>query len=194
MIKSVVGLHIQLNTISWANLDVDGNNLTSWSSETFDNLSKTSLVPLINTVINIISRLPNADAYVLEADTYTSINKIKPALFAYHIQRQQAITTIISVLAMRRRLNDNSSAIHNFYMLQARSPARLFNLIVGSETVSADPIIADILSGKKIAPALPPININNEIYNYYRGNDYETCKMMQSALLVTLAFTNSLRL
>lgn len=201
MIKESLGLHILGDTISWTALDVDGH-LKNWESHKFESQSKTSLVPLVNSIIEIASKIPDADAYIMEADVYTSIGKLKSSAYYYHLQRQQVITTIISVLCMRRQykynMNDDKSKpsmLHNFYTMQPRSPARLFNLIVGSEVVSNESIISDILLGKQIEnlSALPSINVDSTIMFYYRKSDKATQNLMNTSLLLTLAFINLLR-
>ncbi|KAF7991517.1 hypothetical protein HCN44_008888 [Aphidius gifuensis] len=202
-----LGLHILGDTISWTALDIDGN-LKNWQSHSFENQSKTNLVPLVNSIIEIALKIPDADAYIMEADSYTSLGKLKSSAYYYHLQRQQVIATIISVLCMRRQykynMNDvsvssddklKSSMLHNFYTMQPRSPARLFNLIVGSEVVSNESIISDILLGKKIEnlSALPSVNVDSTIMFNYRKSDQATRNLMNTSLLLTLSFIHLLR-
>ncbi|XP_074103455.1 uncharacterized protein LOC141530315 [Cotesia typhae] len=196
-IKSVVGLHIWGSTISWALLQK--NNLTQWEQRNIENLSKTNLVSLINTVSSITERIPDADAYVMEADPYTSMSKLKGTAYAFYVQRQQVIATVISILGMRRRLSNNYNSsstedqkINNFFMMAPRSPAKRFNLTVGNEIMPPESIIKNVLEGNlhhKI-PDFPKITVDADLISNYKSSHGVNRDQLHSTLLTALAFVD----
>lgn len=195
MIKSVLGIYVWGDKISWAKIN-DQCTLTHWNCQTFENTSKVSSAPLINLVINIVATMPHADAYVMEADAYVSLGKLKSADYLIHVQRQQVIAVILSILEMRRRANDiQMTSLNKFYTLQARTSSRRFNLFLGSETISSEHILDDILDGKifKTYPNLPPVIIPQEIVRQYKSHDLITREQLRSVFLVTLAFADLIK-
>ncbi|KAH0556637.1 uncharacterized protein LOC123274462 isoform X1 [Cotesia glomerata] len=196
-IKSVVGLHIWSNTISWALLQK--NNLTQWEQRNIENPSKSNLVSLINTVSSITERIPDADAYVMEADPYTSMSKLKSAAYVFYVQRQQVISTIISILGMRRRLSNNYNSsstedqkINNFFMMASRSSAKRFNLTVGNEIMPPESIIKNVLEGNlhhKISH-FPKIAVDADVISNYKSSHGIDRDQLHSALLIALAFVD----
>ncbi|XP_063977547.1 uncharacterized protein LOC135162716 [Diachasmimorpha longicaudata] len=192
-IKSILGVHVWGNAVSWALLEPDGQ-INEWHFEQL-NLSKMNIISLVSLITELTLRMPHADAYVMEADGYAALGKLKPATYFIHLQRQQIIAMIISGIGMRRHLtNKEEICTGNFYMMQARSPAKMFNLILGSEMVSAKAIISKIIFEQQVMymPQLPPIIINPRIVTTYNSYDIATREQMHSVLLLTLAFYNQI--
>ncbi|KAK0095122.1 hypothetical protein PV326_009178 [Microctonus aethiopoides] len=192
-IKTTMGFHIFGNQISWALID-ENDNLSSWNSKQFENPSRSTLVPLINTIIEITSEFPHVDAYVMESDPYSSLSKLKTAAFSFYLQRQQVIAALIAVLGMRSQLEEKQiQTINNFYMLQARASARRYNLAVGSETISAESVVANILTPSSNENNKSLLSINPDILAQYSSYSHEIREQLNSVLLVTLTFIDIIR-
>ncbi|XP_015124665.1 uncharacterized protein LOC107046543 isoform X2 [Diachasma alloeum] len=192
-IKSILGLHVWGNAVSWSLLESDGQ-INHWELEKFDNLSKMNIVSLVDLIKDMTLRLPYADAYVMEADSYSALGKLKSSAYFVHLQRQQIIAMIMSGIRMRECITNRGENSPNFYLMQARSPGKLFNLIVGSETVSAKGVISRIISDREVMylPHLPPIVIDPNIVAKYNSQEIATREQMHSVLLLTLAFYNQI--
>ncbi|KAK0182261.1 hypothetical protein PV327_000416 [Microctonus hyperodae] len=194
MIKTTMGFHIFGNQISWALVD-ENDNLSNWNSKSFENPSRSTLVPLINAIIRITSELPRVDAYVMESDPYASLSKLKTAAYSFYLQRQQVIAALIAVLGMRRQLEEKPEiqTINNFYMLQARASARRYNLTVGSETISAGSVVANILTQSSNENNQSLLSIDPDILVKYSSCNHEIREQLNSALLVTLTFKDFIK-
>lgn len=188
-----MGFHIFGNQISWALID-ENDNLSSWNSKQFENPSRSTLVPLINAIIEITSELPHVDAYVMESDQYASLSKLKTAAYSFYLQRQQVIAALIAVLGMRCQLEEKQiRTINNFYMLQARASARRYNLAVGSETISAGSIVANILTPSSNENNKSLLSINPDILAQYSSYSHEIREQLNLVLLVTLTFIDIIK-
>lgn len=183
--------------ISWAVLD--DKKLIQWECQTYESPPKSNLVPLINMIISIIDRIPNADAYVMEAEPYAMISKLKAGAYQYHVQRQQVIATVVSILGMRRLLNASNDStatdngkINNFYTLAPLSSAKRFNLIVANDIMSSESLIQDILEGNVHSKSsdFPQITVNANVIIGYKSYDYKYREQLHSALLITFAFAD----
>ncbi|XP_011309987.1 uncharacterized protein [Fopius arisanus] len=192
VIKTVLGLHVWSDSVSWALLEPEGQ-ITQWDHEKFDNLYKINVVSLVDLIADLTLRLPCADACVMEADRYTSLAKLKPTVYHMHLLRQQIIAMIMSGIRMKKSIAGKSLST-TFYLMQARSPAKIFNLNLGNETVSAGSLIQKIIKDHQVMylPHLPPVVINPGIVERYNSYDAALREQMHSVLLLTLAFYNQI--
>ncbi|XP_057337216.1 transcription elongation factor, mitochondrial [Microplitis mediator] len=196
-IKTIVGIRIWGNMISWAALD--DRELIQWECETYESPPKSNLIPLLNLIISIIDKIPYADAYVMEAEPYAMMSKLKAGAYQYHVQRQQVIATIVSILGTRRLLNASNDStaidnrkINNFYTLAPLSSAKRFNLTVANDIMSSESLIKDILEGNIHNKILnfPEITVNSKVIIDYKSYDYKYREQLHSALLITFAFAD----
>uniref|UniRef100_A0A6V7HL25 Uncharacterized protein n=1 Tax=Bracon brevicornis TaxID=1563983 RepID=A0A6V7HL25_9HYME len=89
-------------------------------------------------------------------------------------------------------MSGESESMSNFYMTQARLPSKVFKLNIGSETVSAQSIIEELIAHQRVA-AVPNVNriiIDPELADKHQSHEFVIREQLNSALLLTLAFYN----
>ncbi|GJQ68748.1 hypothetical protein Trydic_g17280 [Trypoxylus dichotomus] len=148
-----VGLHIESAGISWAKLQKQGNELVSWNYSDFNALPKRVLpTDAFQLAAKIMNSIPPADIYILESKQSTGPNK-NPTKATPHSHQLELTSMLIALL--------NTSQKHSFkqivpstdyypnkiYYLKNQLPARLFGALVGTERVSIEETILNILTG-----------------------------------------------
>ncbi|XP_043273598.1 uncharacterized protein [Venturia canescens] len=143
-----------------------------------------------------------SDAYVMESDQVIPYSRINTRIYYQNLQRQQINASIVSILGTRQCQTDNGtskafSQINNIYMMRPHTPARLFNLLVGTEPVSAGSVVQNLIKvkrGWRVEPEgnqiTDSIKVHPDLEMYYKSQDSFQREQMCWALLLIVVFVN----
>ncbi|XP_046735821.1 uncharacterized protein LOC124405181 [Diprion similis] len=196
-IKTVTSIHIGLTHVSWAKMDIDGHLLV-WDACEFPEWSKPFNTKLFHTVaLEVWSKLPVSDAYVTEDVTSLKNfqNKIESKTLLRNIQRFQLAITLQLLTSTKLNQSDGNEGssytqIDNYYFIRPNIPPKLFQLIIGSETVAASSIVQTFIDNnvsESLSHILPVI-IDPFVASLYNESKNLKKEGLSQALIIAVAF------
>ncbi|XP_071452235.1 transcription elongation factor, mitochondrial isoform X2 [Hetaerina americana] len=221
-IQSVVGIHLGTNSLYWAKIARDGD-VKDWKYVNLfpsaDIGRKMSLPKIFAMMDCALENIPFSDIFVLEASNHSMLTSVSsPAVISSAILRSQMSAILLTILNLRLENEHSEEYYHKVFLLKQRIVSRFFNLLVGTERVSAlglvDLILAnsdslpslsisEIMDGSKAArestpstdistnnslPIYTPIQVPASIIESYRALGAVEREAMSQALLITMAF------
>ncbi|PNF27856.1 hypothetical protein B7P43_G09216 [Cryptotermes secundus] len=202
-VESAVGIHIGVGTLTWAHIDCSGK-LLQWDlyNLEFGN-RKLHVTSLFQIVQGICERLPKGDVFIMEDNVgFMQSLQQTPASVSINLQTSQ-LTAMLVALLNNSPLSEEESSFqyeHRVFFLRSQLPARLFGILVGTERVSAQAVVLDILCGTQKNSTTEPSdrNLTSDVYTPIRvdKNLTEAYLMRTSVekeslcwgLLLTMAF------
>ncbi|XP_046404456.1 uncharacterized protein LOC124169770 isoform X2 [Ischnura elegans] len=219
-INSVVGIHIGTKSLYWVKVDRH-RNVIEWSNAdlfpTVDAGRKMTLPKLFALMDGMAENIPFSDVFVLETPHQRVLSSVSsPAVIANAIFRSQILAILLTILNLRLENEDATEEYyHKVFLLKQRTVSRFFNLLVGSERVSALALV-DFILGIKAShnaadlseimdensqegnqsmdmsnsrnPLISPVNASSSIIESYRALEPVERESMSQALLSALAF------
>ncbi|XP_015510931.1 transcription elongation factor, mitochondrial isoform X1 [Neodiprion lecontei] len=196
-IKTVTSIHVGLTHVSWTKMDIDGHLLV-WDACDFPEWPKQINTNLFhNVALEVWSKLPVSDVYVAEDVTPLANfqNKIDSKTMLRNIQRFQLAMTLQMLISTKFNQSDGNEGpsytqIDNHYFIRPNIPPKLFQLIIGRETVSADSLVQTIIDdniSKSLSHILPVI-IDPFEASLYNGSNKFRKEGLSQALLTAVAF------
>lgn len=204
-IKSCLGVNVTVNNISWAKLTLNSDptkpmKFTAWSDYAIDD-KKLHLVDLVSITKLICADMPQADAYVLETPPVSQ--PTLPGKNVTHVnvnlQRSQLIgMTALGLLHKQQETIEPAIPSQQVFFLRNFLPSRVFRTLVGSERVSTENAVLDLLryefSGAELAasdtiPSLAgQVTASPEIRKFYEGAEGYRRDHLGQAFLTALCF------
>uniref|UniRef100_A0A1B6HEL0 Transcription elongation factor, mitochondrial n=1 Tax=Homalodisca liturata TaxID=320908 RepID=A0A1B6HEL0_9HEMI len=188
-VKTVVGIHLGINTVSWARLHTAGE-LDTWgvldishcADKKYDVHAVWDLVTLLR------EELPDGDIYIMENNNWSNVANVKKPI-KYHIFEAMITTSICSVFNQADSKNKPRPEMDNrVYFLRPFTPSRLFRKVVGSERVSAQDVVRDMIEGIPDVRHQPITFTPDSVEQYLLVNGSLRDTMSQ-ALLLVISFT-----
>lgn len=200
-IKSCLGVHVHAGSISWAKLTLNENSpmtLDTWNNHKFDE-RKMHLADLVSVTKEICVKMPIADTYVLEAPivaqpTLPGKNVVQ---LNVNVQKSQLIGMTALGLLYKPQENIKSSTIdgQQVFFVKNFLPARLFRTKVGSERISTENTILDILryhynleDGVDGGALSDHINASHDVRHVFEKAESYQRDLMGQAFLTALTF------
>lgn len=202
-IKSCLGVHVHAGSISWAKLTLNEKQpmtLDTWTDYKFDE-RKLHLADLVTLTKQICEKMPVADAYVLEAPvasqpTLPGKNVVQ---LTVNVQKSQLIgMTALGLLYKSQETINPPLPWQQVFFVKNFLPARLFRTKIGSERVSAESTVLDILryhynmedgseefQGGALASQ---VNASAEVRQLFESADPSERDLMGQAFLTALTF------
>ena len=139
--------------------------------------------------------LPTGDAYIFE-DVQTSNQPAQQQItsLSVQLQRSQLSAMMLAILDTTGDPNGNPCEPrnnHRVHYLRSRTPARLFRTLVGSERVSAQATVMDILGrgSNSVTPVhYTPITVEQGLREMFERKRSVEKEKLCHALLLTMAF------
>lgn len=170
-IESCTAIHIGITNISWAQFQLGDNaptTLTDWSFNTIPE-NKMHISEFIESVQEIIERIPESDAYVFETPRVAHQGpQGTPATVNISIQMSQmAAMTAITMSQRRIEQKTFSEETNSFSSSKKRSQvlfcrqflaSRLFQTVVGMERISTATVVSSLIKDSENSRYNPPKN------------------------------------
>ncbi|XP_046585985.1 uncharacterized protein LOC107217783 isoform X2 [Neodiprion lecontei] len=161
------------------------------------NITLNALTKEKRSALEVWSKLPVSDVYVAEDVTPLANfqNKIDSKTMLRNIQRFQLAMTLQMLISTKFNQSDGNEGpsytqIDNHYFIRPNIPPKLFQLIIGRETVSADSLVQTIIDdniSKSLSHILPVI-IDPFEASLYNGSNKFRKEGLSQALLTAVAF------
>uniref|UniRef100_A0A1B6M7L5 Transcription elongation factor, mitochondrial n=1 Tax=Graphocephala atropunctata TaxID=36148 RepID=A0A1B6M7L5_9HEMI len=189
LVESVVGLHLGINTVSWARLHTAGK-LDTWgvldvshcADKKYDVHAVWDLVTLLR------EEIPDGDIYVMENSNWSNVASIKKPM-KYHILEAMITTSICSVFNQSDSKNQPRPHMDNrVYFLRPFTSSRLFRKVVGSERVSAQDVVQNMVDGVP-DNRHQPLTFTPDSVDQYLAVNGSLRDNMSQALLLVVSFT-----
>lgn len=216
-ITSCVSFHIDLNCVAWTKLsfcsenDVDDNESTilvdEWMCyEVGNDDKKLNLSDLIQVLLNLNSKIPYADVYVVEAQQMPQAAKQpgSPVQMNFNIQKAQFLAMLSILMASRvgsveEIAEDNetkklSTSQQNIFFLRNFLSSRLYKTFIGNERVSTEQVIEKLLCydyssvQTEDLPTFESIDIPPHLREYFNTGERLDREYLGQSLLVGLTF------
>ncbi|XP_034481632.1 uncharacterized protein LOC117787259 [Drosophila innubila] len=147
-ITSSVGVRIGVTSVSWARLELPENTcapcvLSHWQHHEIND-KKLHLVELVRRCIYVAHQIPQADCYILENPQMAQASSNPGSIDQQNVNIQRAQVTAILSYALMARTSPNETTTNLFYLRRFLT-ARLFNHLVGTERVSSEDTILDMM-------------------------------------------------
>nr|CAD7195998.1 unnamed protein product [Timema douglasi] len=207
-VQKVVSVHVGMNCISWASLTRTGS-LLDWGFHPLLLSSKRHPTALFLEALSIERDLPTGDVYVMEDKL-----AVKPSgqqshvSSVIHLQGYQLSAMLLTLLNLREhketllspQVNFDQSPgdpspsewslthLHKVYYLRSRVTARLFQTIVGSERVSAQSMVQDILTCQGALTHFTPVTFPESLKKEYLTHESVDKELLCLALLLAMSF------
>ncbi|XP_054287124.1 transcription elongation factor, mitochondrial [Macrosteles quadrilineatus] len=185
-VDSVVSIKLGISTISWARLRVGDGQLDSWDLVDISEWAekKYDVHSIYDLVMDIRGDIPDGDLYVLENSNWSNVANVKKPM-KFHIQEAMLTTAICSVFNLIDSGKEPNTAMPNrVYFLRSYTPFRLFSKVIGSERVSAEDIVLNMIAGEadERFRQISFVNGTSDKFLSYNGSMRDS--MCQSLLLV----------
>ncbi|KAG5670561.1 hypothetical protein PVAND_000815 [Polypedilum vanderplanki] len=226
-IKSVVSFHIDSNYFAWSKiiynrtasekLDEPKFIVEGWECYEVDNQDKkTKLSDLIELLVNIKDKIPEADLYVIEDLPHATNTKQPGALQVNLFIKKRQLVAMLSVLMASRqsmkkvlqteqnnevdeelesKKQEHQKYIESVYFLRHFLPSRFYKILIGNERVSSAEIINKIftynhscVNNSTFDPTLSSIYIPDEYRYHWTTADRIHQEYLGNALLTGLTF------
>ncbi|XP_065221513.1 uncharacterized protein LOC135846376 [Planococcus citri] len=182
-IESVVGLQIGLSYVSWARIETKTNFLSHLNFLSLPvDMNKMELHQIYTVAHKTLNTIPSADCYVMEnlpKIVSASSGKLQLTLQA---TRMQLISMLVAMLNMK-----SDESYQPVMFIKPRVTARLFNLLIGSETVSSHGVISKLLVESSMKP-FTPITCCPDALKFYNQSQNVDKEILGQAFLVTVSF------
>lgn len=188
-IKSCTSIHIGVNAISWCYFDISHEDnklrLLDWNYYELEE-KKYHLSELLNIVLSICEKMPDADTYVIENPQTPQQSTVPGSVLQMNVnlQQSQLISMIAALLGYRKydvKLNTNTCV----YFLRRFLAARFFNIFVGNEKLSTSQVVANLFdSNEQTTPNKIDLAASSTLVNnYYSLNKINQEVLGQSLIL-----------
>lgn len=207
-IQLFTAIHIGITSISWSQFQLIPNaptSLTDWSFNTIPD-KKMHISEFIQAVHEIIDRIPDSDAYVLETPRVAHQGpQGTPAMVNISVQMSQMAA--MTALAMSKRQLDQIPADTSNESLANQKPApvlflrqflssRLFHTVVGTERISSATVVGSMMQDAanvrynqpRDRPIEGEIAINAKLQHLYATGDGHCKEYLGQSLLMGLSF------
>ncbi|XP_055371891.1 transcription elongation factor, mitochondrial isoform X2 [Condylostylus longicornis] len=150
--KTCLSLYIGVSTISWTRFELNVSDLctlTHWNC--IDILHKKMHVnDLVEQCLVLINEIPDSDCYVLENPKVAQMAQPgSPPQININIQKSQIIAIISYGLRNRKWVENNrnlsSKSFPNLFFLKRYLHSRLFDTLIGSESVTTSEVILKLI-------------------------------------------------
>lgn len=198
--STVVSFHIDTNYIAWTkfsynrgaddSIDEPRFIVENWNCYEIDNQDKrTQLSDLIEVLVQVNGKIPDADVYVMES-LQPAINSRQPGAMQVNlfIQKRQLFAMLAVLMALRRsasKLVTNQDALEekqpryleSVYFLRHFLPSRFYKILVGTERVSSGDVVNKIINynHEALSPNFDPtctsIFIPDECRYHWKNSD-----------------------
>ncbi|KAJ9592701.1 hypothetical protein L9F63_015618, partial [Diploptera punctata] len=188
--KTAVGVHIGGSAVTWTHMDQSGNVL-DWN---IYNLEFESKRPHVTDLFEVAKEISNnigiGDIYVLEDKGVSSVSPIQqPASIRVNLQNFQLSAILLALLNVTHQKEKVEPVMeHAVYFLRSQLPARLFKSIVGSERVSAQSIVLDIISQNTESYDCSDVNISDKLKEMYLNRASMEKENLCWSLLLIMTF------
>lgn len=202
-IKSCLGVHVHAGNISWAKLSINKDQpmtLDTWTDYKFDE-KKLHLADLVILTKQICEKMPIADVYVLEAPiaAQPSLPGKNVVQLSVNIQKSQLIgMTALGLLYKPQETINPPFQMQQVFFVRNFLPARLFRTKIGSERVSVENTVLDILryhyniedgtEGYQGGTLSDQVNASNEVRLMFEKANPVQRDLMGQAFLTALTF------
>lgn len=158
-IQSCVSVRVGVSSITWARLETHAQQntpclLTHWQHYEVND-KKLHLNDLVQRCLYVLHQIPNADCYLFENPQMAQANNPgnaeqqniniqkaqKTAILCYALSARNKATTTLS----ESNANENAPTEPNLFYLRRFLTARLFNHLVGSERVSSEDAVVNLM-------------------------------------------------
>ncbi|XP_044737112.1 transcription elongation factor, mitochondrial [Chrysoperla carnea] len=193
-LKSAVGISITPNYVSWSKIEKENCHLTDWDMFNISSTAskKVQMNDIFLVACDLITKIPYGDVYIFEAAQQMS-NMAQKQLMT--ILAQQKLFQLISMLLTLLNINPDHNP--NFmehkqtkvHFLRPQLSARLFRTLVGSERVSGNDTIVNILN-RCNDDRVKKLNVLDHLksqYEVYPGIEKD---ILGQSLLLNLTFMN----
>lgn len=213
-IKSVVGLQVDLNCISWTKISLGDNStgesptetalfIDDWSCYELGNEDKKfSLSDLIQILLMLNERIPTADAYVIEAMMAPHAAKQPGSVVQVNVNTQKSqLHAMMGVMMASRKSNEAISADTptdclkrqpNVFFLKTYLASRLYKIYIGNERVSTEHVIATLLRDETALDADEKQDelmfVPQDLRMSYRKNSRANREYLGHSMLLGLSF------
>lgn len=221
-VSSCVSFYIGLNFVAWTKLRLDfderGNELMcveEWTSNQIGNDDKKlSLSDLIQISLRLVSKIPEADVYVIEAAQTPQVSQqpSNPIQMNISVQKSQLLAMFGALIASRgektntivgfdttNQLEEDEEAemglMHqqNLFFLRNFLASRLYKTFVGNERVSTERVIEKLLRlnysvDVEKKPSFDTLDVPQHLREYYRSSSKLDREFMGQSMLIGLTF------
>ncbi|KAH8306943.1 hypothetical protein KR044_001455, partial [Drosophila immigrans] len=147
-IVSSVGVRIGVTSVSWARLALPDNRyspcvLSHWQHHEIND-KKLHLAELVRRCIYVAHQIPEADCYILENPQMAQASSNPGSIDQQNVNIQKAQVTAMLSYALMARTHQNDAKSNLFYLRRFLT-ARLFNHLVGTERVSSEDTILNMM-------------------------------------------------
>lgn len=148
LITSSVGVRIGVTSVSWARLELPENTyspctLSHWQHHEIND-KKLHLAELVRRCIYVAHQIPHADCYILENPQMAQASSNPGSIDQQNVNIQKSQVTAVLSYALMSRTNPNETKTNLFYLRRFLA-ARLFNHLVGTERVSSEDTILNMM-------------------------------------------------
>lgn len=186
-VKSLVAMSLRQDYITLAHLDRSFRVL-DWKRELLfgKTAPKYDHVNFLLAVQNFVKRLPDADIYIMENKLLRY--QVKPHMWALilNLRTVEAMLAVLLNSHIRSDNCENAEVAQRLFVLKKDAASSYFDMLIGSEAISGQNILLDLLHGKTVCDVsvqVPP----HLIENYLRMNSVER-EQMCGCFLDALAF------
>lgn len=202
-IKSCLGVNVHAGGISWTKLTLHENQpmtLDAWSNYSFSE-RRMHLSELVSVTKQICEQMPIADAYVLESPILSQPSLPGKNVTQLHVnvQRSQLVgMTALGLLYKPQETCNAADPMQQVFFLRNFLPARLFRTKIGSERVSSEYTVLDLLrfhynveDGSKENSEesfASQVNASNEVREIFEEIEPSQRDLMGQSFLTALTF------
>lgn len=156
-IKSCVSIYVGVRKISWSRIEMGSPcMLTNWQTYAIPD-TRLHISELISKCLYVDEMIPLADCYVFENPQTLQVNAIPGSVAQRNINMQKAQVAAIIGYALSIRNNprridpkpQTHSSFANVYYLRRLLSSRLFNKVIGSERVSCEQTVQEMIYNVK---------------------------------------------
>ncbi|XP_026464867.1 uncharacterized protein LOC113367476 [Ctenocephalides felis] len=209
-VSNIVSIHVSLNAVSWSVINILADSfITVKSCNLYDykqENKRTGFSQLLQLALSIARLIPEGDIYIFEA-LQNNVNPTTASTNYVRNDRIQLISMLSAILANRKQMEQNinhnqniqentdsllynfveESTNHSVYFMRNMLVARFYKTIIGSESISTEPIILKIFenSTKGLPNSLEPRVIQHVIDFYHTLNPIHK-EIFRQAVLIGL--------
>lgn len=158
-ITSFISFHVDVNHIAWAKCTIGGGKVSVGDFAFYalgEDDKKPSLSDLIQVLVLLHGKIPEADVYVFEMQQTSrpATQPGKPTQIIVDVQRSQVLAMLSVLMAVRDEtvtkkemdlpVDANEAAHQKVFFLKNYVSSRLFKTYIGNERVSTDHVIQHI--------------------------------------------------
>lgn len=204
-ISSCLSFHFDLNRVAWTKLCFESENgslnVEEWMCHKISSEEKKlNLSDLVQIGLNLITKIPSADVYVIEAAQTPQIAKQQNNVtqMAINLQKSQFLAMLSVLMAARGSNNiestsefgdwEDSETQQTLFLLRNFVASRLFKTFIGNERVSAENVIRGLLNQNELQSDRNQIDVPDNLRQFYFDSNKVDREFMGQSLLNGLAF------